>query len=205
MTTLNMSGDLSPAVNGPPQGEWTYVDWEKLGADDDRRYEIIDGYLYMTTAPKDFHQWIISRMIVNIGIPAENQGLGQWRVAPIGVLMEGASPVQPDFLIILKENYGIVQTGRIRGVPNLIAEVLSPGSVDYDEGVKLEAYARAGVPEYAVIDSRARKLRLYTLREPGMYQPPREFAGDDTVCFACLPTISFRLGALFEGALDTTV
>jgi Uma2 family endonuclease len=119
--------------------------------------------------------------------------------------MPGADLVQPDFLIILKENYGIVQSGRIRGVPDLIVEVLSPGSVDYDEGVKLEAYARAGVPEYAVIDPRERKLRLYALQEPGMYAPARAFSGDDMVSFACLLSIRFRLGALFEGALDTTV
>ncbi len=204
MKTMVYAADQGLRVEGPPQGEWTFADWELL-PEDDNRYEIIEGVLYMTTAPKDFHQWIISRIITRVGIPTEDQGLGQWRVAPIGVLMPGADPVQPDFLIILKENFGIVHDGRIRGVPDVIVEVLSPGSVDYDEGVKLEAYARAGVPEYTVIDPRARKLRLYALQEPGAYLPAREFAGDDTVTFACLPSISFRLGVLFEGALDTTV
>ena len=205
MKTMVITADEAPRVVGPPQGAWTYADWETLGADDENRYEIIEGFLYMTTAPKDFHQWVISRLIRKVGIPAEDAGTAQWRVAPIGVLMPGCDPVQPDFLLVLKENEAIIHDGRIRGVPDLIVEVLSPGSVDYDEGVKLEAYARAGVPEYAVIDPRERKLRLYVLREPGAFQPPREFAGEDVVGFGCAPTITFRLWGFFAGALDTTL
>ena len=205
MKTLPVLGDVALAVEGPPQGEWTYADWEMLGADDDNRYEIIEGVLYVTTAPKDFHQWIISRLIRIVGFPAEDQDLGQCRVAPIGVLMPGSDPVQPDFLIILTENIGIIHGGRVRGVPDLIVEVLSPGSVDYDEGVKLEAYANAGVPEYAVIDPAARALRLYRLQEQGIYLTPRAFSGDETISFACLQSITFRLSALFDGAPDTTL
>ena len=205
MKSLVIVADMALAVEGPRQGEWTYADWEELGRADDKRYEIIDGVLYMTTAPKDFHQWIISRLIRFVGIPAEDQDVADWRVAPIGVLMPDCDPVQPDFLIILKEHTGIIHDGRIRGVPDLIVEVLSPGSVDYDEGVKLEAYAKAGVPEYAVIDPAKRALRLYALDQPGQYHDARALAGDDSVIFACLPSISFRLSALFEGAPDTTL
>ena len=53
MTALVLPTD-APAVPGPPQGQWTYVDWETL-PDDGNRYEIIDGVLYMTTAPSSFH------------------------------------------------------------------------------------------------------------------------------------------------------
>ncbi len=119
--------------------------------------------------------------------------------------MPGCDPVQPDFLIVLKENEAIIHDGRIRGVPDLIVEVLSPGSVDYDEGVKLEAYANASVPEYGVIDPAQRALRLYALDQLGKYHDARALAGDDTVTFACLPSISFRLNVLFEGAPDTTL
>ncbi|HVU12165.1 MAG TPA: Uma2 family endonuclease [Phototrophicaceae bacterium] len=192
-------------VEGPPQGKWTYADWEKLGADDDNRYEIINGYLYMTTAPSFFHQSIILDFYDLVGAPAKQQGLARVALAPVGLLMPGCDPVQPDFVLILKEHESIIHDGRIRGVPDLIVEVLSPGSVDYDEGVKLEAYANAGVPEYIVIAPRERKLRLYSLEHPGKYADPHEFTGDDLVKFACLPAIEFRLSTLFENAPDTTV
>ena len=52
----------APAREWPEQGQWTYEDWLRL-PDDGYRYEVIDGVLYMTTAPSFFHQWIASRII----------------------------------------------------------------------------------------------------------------------------------------------
>jgi Uma2 family endonuclease len=90
-------------------------------------------------------------------------------------------------------------------VPDLIVEVISPGSVDYDEGVKLEAYAKASVPEYAVIDPATRKLRLYALEAPGTFAAPREFGESDSLNFACLPDIVLNVSDLFANAPDTTL
>ena len=114
MKTFIVTPETAPSVEGPRQGEWTYADWELVGADDENRYEVIDGVLYMTTAPKNFHQWIISRLIKYVGFPAEDQESAHFFVAPIGVLMPGCDPVQPDFLIILEENIGIIHDGRIQ-------------------------------------------------------------------------------------------
>src|SRR5690348_7957847 len=144
MTSLIIPTD-APAVAGPPQGHWTYADWEML-PDDGNRYEIIDGVLYMTTAPSNFHQWIIQKLYRYIGVPMEDQELGFAFAAPIGLLMPGCDPVQPDFVIVLKDNATIINNGRIRGIPNVIVEVQSPSNAAYDERVKLFAYALAGVP-----------------------------------------------------------
>ena len=104
--------------------------------------------------------------------------------------MPGCDPVQPDFMIILKENVAIIHDRRIRGVPDLIVEVISPGSAAYDEGVKLEAYAKAGVPEYAVIDPAARKLRHYAAAKRRANMPTRaNLAKATALSFTCLPDI----------------
>lgn len=203
MTTLVIPTEETYAVAGPPQGRWTYADWERL-PDDGNRYEVIEGYLYMTTAPSNFHQWIVQRLVRYIGIPAEDQELAICFPAPIGVLMPGAEPVQPDYVVVLQNNIGIIRGGRIRGVPDLIVEVLSPGSVAYDQGVKLEAYERAHVPEYAVVDPAARTLIHYRLRED-QYGEPQVFGEGDTITFAALPAISVPVAQLFAGAPDTTL
>lgn len=191
-------------VTGPEQGEWTYEDWEKL-PDDGNRYEIIDGWLYFSTTSSYFHQWIIKRLVHLVGGPAEDQGLAYADFAPIGVLMPGCKPVQPDFVVVLAEHASIIQDKRIRGVPDLIVEVLSPGNSDYDEEVKLAAYAQAGLPEYAIIDPEKRQLRWYRLLKAGKYGEPLVFNAEDTVTFTCLPTISVPVGKLFEGSPDTTL
>jgi Uma2 family endonuclease len=192
------------SVIGPTQGQWTYADWETL-PDDDNRYEVIDGVLYVSTAPSFFHQWIISRLYRHLGVPAEDKGLAFTITSPVGVIMPGCDPVQPDFVLVLAEHALIIHNKRIRGVPDLIVEVISPGSIAYDEDVKLTAYVRAGVPEYAIIDPAQRQLRLYQLEKPGHYLNPQIFGEADTVKFACLPTIPVSIAGLFAGSPDTTL
>lgn len=194
----------TPGVKGPPQGQWTVADWETL-PDDGNRYEIIYGVLYMTTAPSPSHQWAAQMLYELLGIPFRKQGLGYAYLAPIGLVMAGVSPVQPDLVLIRKENAAIIGEKRLQGVPDLIVEVLSPGSTDYDEDTKLNAYAKAGVPEYAVIDPKARALRLYRLESAGHYGEPTPFSAEDRAAFACAPGIEVPVGALFEGAPDTTL
>jgi Uma2 family endonuclease len=159
----------------------------------------------MTTAPSSFHQWVISQLYDMLGGPAKRQGVAYPYFAPIGVLMPGCDPVQPDFVLVRRENAAIIHDRRIRGVPDLIVEVLSPGSAAYDLDVKLTAYARAGVPEYGIIDLAARTVRLYALAGAGQYGPPREFAEGQAVAFACAPSIEVPVSELFVGAPDTTL
>jgi len=191
-------------VKGPPQGQWTYADWEAL-PDDGNRYEIIEGVLYMSTAPSLHHQWILLQLADYVALPAKKRGLGYPFFSPVGVLMPGCDPVQPDFVFVRASRASILSDRRIRGVPDLIVEVLSPGNKDYDEDVKLTAYANAGVPEYGVIDPAAKQLRLYSLNQPGEYAPAKIFASADTVSFVCLPGITFILDDLFAGSPDTTL
>lgn len=203
MTALVIKTD-APVVAGPRQGHWTLADWEAL-PNDGNRYEIIDRVLYMTTAPHSFHQWIILSLIQFVGLPAKERGLGYMFMAPIGVIMPGCDPVQPDMVFIRAANAGIIRNGRIYGVPDLIIEVLSPGTRAYDERVKLAAYAAAGVPEYAIVDPETRQVRRYLLEAPGRYAAPVVANATDQVAFACLPDIAFCVADLFTGAPDTTV
>lgn len=203
MTTLIIPTD-APAVVGPLQGHWTYTDWETL-PNDGNRYEIINGTLFMTTAPSNFHQWIVMSLVQYLGLPAKEQGLAFTFPAPIGVLMPGCDPVQPDFVVVLKANAAIIRDGRIRGVPDVIIEVLSPGTRAYDERVKLAAYAAAGVPEYAIVDPQNRSVSRYRLQAPGRYAGPLVADETQRVTFDCLPTIAVPVADLFAGAPDTTL
>lgn len=202
MTTLAIPVETAIPVKGPKQGAWTVADWETL-PDDDVRYEVIDGVLFMTTSPSNFHQWIISQLFHLVSNPSRE--IAYCFTAPIGVLLPTGNAVQPDFVVIRKENADIIRDRRIRGVPDLIIEVLSPGNAAYDEDIKLKAYAEAGLQEYGVIDPAARQLRLYTLTDAGEYSDPRVLNTGDQAEFACLPGITFRVGALFDGSPDTTL
>jgi Uma2 family endonuclease len=42
-------------IKGPGQGNWTYEDYAAI-PDDGKRYEVVDGVLFMTPAPDINHQ-----------------------------------------------------------------------------------------------------------------------------------------------------
>ncbi|PDW01895.1 hypothetical protein CJ255_16835 [Candidatus Viridilinea mediisalina] len=203
MRTLVLPTD-APTVLGPPQGRWTYADWEGL-PDNGQIYEVIQGVLYMTTAPSNFHQWIILSLVQHLALPAKLQGLGYAFTAPIGLLIPGCDPVQPDFVFVRQANAGIIRDRRIRGVPDLIIEILSPNNVIYDTQVKLRAYAHAGVPEYAIVDPMTRSLAYYRLESVGRYAGAETFDEQAQLSFACLPELNLVVADLFAGAPDTTV
>jgi hypothetical protein len=64
---------------------WNYDRWERELPNDGNRYEVIEGILYLTTAPGYFHQWIVRRLDQYVGVPLEQQGLAYAATAPIAV------------------------------------------------------------------------------------------------------------------------
>lgn len=184
---------------------WDYARWQELPADGNR-YEVIDGVLYMTTAPSFFHQWIIKQLVHLVGAPAERAGLAFCATAPLGVLMPGCDPVQPDFLLVRQDRAGIIRERRIHGPPDLIGEVLSPSNPEQDTETKRGAYARAGVPEYWIVRPETRDLLVCWQPDAGLgdYAQSRLIAPDG-ICESPTLGISLVVAELFAGAPDTTL
>jgi Uma2 family endonuclease len=182
---------------------WCQERWAQL-PDDGNRYEVIDGVLYMSTAPSSFHQWIVKRLVARIGLPAEDRGIVLVYWAPIGVFMPGCDPVQPDLLLIRTERAGIVRDRRVYGVPDLIAEVLSPSNPQQDIDLKRGAYARANVPEYWIVRPATRDVLICWQPDTslGIYTQTRLVGGDEELTAATLP-VGCRVAELFEGSPDT--
>jgi Uma2 family endonuclease len=204
MATLVIRTENVHVVAGPPQGRWTYADWERL-PDDGNRYEVIEGVLYMSKMRSAVHQQIILQILSLISYPMRDQELGDGWPQPIQVVMPGCAPVQPDCAVLLASYGSLLRNGIIQAAPNIIIEVMaSPGSEAYYKGVKLEAYALAGVEEYAVIDLVARTLNHYRLNEDE-YGEPQVFGEGGTMTFHALPSITVPIAQLFAGAPDTTL
>jgi Uma2 family endonuclease len=77
--------------------------------------------------------------------------------------------VQPDVLIL--SDLRKIDARGLRGAPDWLAEVLSPGTASYDRNVKVPAYERAGVREVWLVDPLCLTLTVYEL-EAGHYRPP---------------------------------
>lgn len=169
----------------PQQGDWTYEDYARL-PDNGMRYEVIAGELFMVPAPRAVHQEVIANLSIELGLFLRQHKLGKFYPAPIDVVMgDSATPVQPDVVFIRQENLGIVKD-KIEGVPDLLVEVLSPGSRVMDRRTKFELYARAGVAEYWLVDPDECLVEVYVLRGRA-YALLGQFAAEDTVQSELLP------------------
>lgn len=183
---------------------WCYAKWEQL-PDDGNRYEVIDGVLYMSTAPSFDHQSVIVALVEHVGLPLKHAGIVRVSIAPVGLMMLGADPVQPDFVLVRSERAGIISEGRIRGVPDLIAEVVSPSNPTHDTAVKRAAYARAGVPEYWIVLQEMREVLV--LSEPvaalADYAESRRFAQGMEIVSATLP-IRVPVDSVFQDLAESS-
>ncbi len=148
------------------ESSWNRQRWEHLG-DDGNRYEVIDGVLYMSTAPRPVHQMVSRLAQRQLYVQIDDRGIGITFDAPIGLFMPGCDPVQPDLLVIRTEDFDMIRAEGIEGIPALLVEILSPSSRTHDLVTKLTAYARAGVPEYWVFRPRERDVLVHSNPEPG--------------------------------------
>ena len=165
-TTVSPAGarwELPDLVLRSPHADWDLARWETLPADGNR-YEVIDGVLYVTTAPSSFHQFVTKQIARVLLAQIEDRGLGDVFWAPIGVIMPGCTPVQPDLVVVDAAERHIFHDRRIQGVPALIVEILSPSNAEQDLEDKRKAYARSGVPEYWIV--RPAERDMFVLSEP---------------------------------------
>jgi Uma2 family endonuclease len=152
----------------PAPGDWTYDDWLAL-PDDGSRYEVIDGELFVTPPPSIAHQSVSIRLSVALSNFVDERSLGRVLEAPTGVRLPGQSvPLEPDILFVSAERSRIVGTHYIEGAPDLLVEILSPGSRTYDRRTKRRVYEAAGVPEYWLLDYEAKTIEVLVL-EGGAY------------------------------------
>jgi Uma2 family endonuclease len=147
-----------------PLGWDDYVEFP----DDGRRYEILNGELYVSPSPTYRHQKIVGRLYALLYNALMATGRGDVLTAPLDVELSPMDIVQPDILHISKERLGIAAE-HVRGAPDFTAEVLSKSTRKRDRGVKAMRYAQTGVPLYWIVDPFRNVLEVYRA-EGGAYR-----------------------------------
>jgi Uma2 family endonuclease len=135
--------------------------------EDGNRYEVIDGELFVTPAPDWLHQSAVSALHGYIWQYVQPRRLGWVRTAPIAVVLDEETGIEPDIVYVSQERSRIISARGIEGAPDLVVEVLSPSTKARDRGLKMRRYAAAGVPHYWIVDPSTRSLEAYRLGESG--------------------------------------
>lgn len=185
-----------PVVKEQPA---TYDDYARL-PDDGKRYELANGVLeLMSPAPTPKHQ-AISSQIQNLLMNSCQQEYIIFD-SPIDLILSKTEVRQPDLIMIHRSNLEIITRRGIEGIPDLVAEILSPHSVKRDKQKKLRVYAAYGIPEYWIVDPAHESLEQYVLGD-GKYELLNVFDREEPVSSERLPCVSFTMGQVVDAAAD---
>jgi Uma2 family endonuclease len=129
-----------------------YFTWPE----DTRHRELVFGMVREPPSPFAPHQRIQVRVTVLLDTHVRAHRLGTVLAAPMDVVLDRhrALVVQPDVMFISAERSDIIQD-RVWGAPDLVVEIASSTSRQYDCGEKLEWYRTYGVRECWLIDPEA--------------------------------------------------
>ena len=144
-----------------PGVKLTYDDFVHF-PDDGKRHEIVDGEHCVTPSPNSKHQTIVGNLHGMIWTYLRQRPLGRVFVAPFDVVLSEFDVVEPDLLYLSNDRAAqVLVPQHVRGVPDLVVEVASPGTRQRDETVKRRLYERWGVVEYWVVDPELDVVRVY--------------------------------------------
>jgi Uma2 family endonuclease len=193
---MSGSDHVKPASPGL---KLTYDDFV-LFPDDGKRHELIDGEHYVTPSPNTRHQQISLNLTLMIGNWLETNPIGRLFYAPFDVVFSNFDVVEPDLLYLSNQRAADVITPlHVRGTPELVVEIGSPGTRKRDETIKRHLYERSGVSEYWVVDPDTEVLRVYQ-RSQNKFGRPIELSREagDVLRTPLMPGLDLPLARIFR-------
>lgn len=180
-------------VDSSSNRHWTVDDYMALD-EEDEQYEVLRGELVVTPAPTVAHQRSLGKIGRQISNHVEAENLGEYLQAPVDVVLADDIVVQPDFLYVTAERFDKVYDGHgLTGPPDLVLEVLSPGTVSRDRTIKRQIYADAGVPWLVHVDPEARTVEVFELTDDGHYLLAESASDEDSVAIGLFPDLTIEL------------
>lgn len=143
------------------QGEYTVEDYEQLT--EDIRVELIDGEFVYMESPTTKHQQILLELAMAIRMYImSKKGPCITYIAPCDVQLKKEDKkniLQPDLFVVCDRSKD--NGKRIVGAPDLVIEILSPGTKGKDAGIKKKKYMEAGVREYWMVDIDSQSVTVH--------------------------------------------
>ncbi len=172
---------MSTEVAAPPLHESSYAGLRLTAdeyfelPDDGKRYELVEGVVLMSPSPSLPHQLIAGEILFQLMSHVRTNRSG-FVVHETDVSL-GKGPLGRDLvyrpeIIYFRADRAPHAGTRVHTVPDVVVEIVSPGSRSLDTETKYEDYERAGVKEYWLIDLYPRTMRFYRLEKGQFVEAP---------------------------------
>ncbi len=167
--------------------------------DDNNRYELIEGELFVSRAPGIPHQRVLHNLQIGL-----TEYLAHY---PVGILVPGAGAVFsdhdaviPDLVFVRNERWdAVVSNDRFVAAPDLVIEIVSQGKEnrERDVSVKRQLYGKYGVAEYWIVDRENQSVVMFRLQGRTL----EEFAilkADNDIASVVLPGLKLKVSTIFN-------
>ncbi len=145
----------------------TLEEFFALPEDSARRHELLDGVYVVTPSATLRHQRVAMALGLRLlPVLAARSDLELFFV-PGDIVLGDRTVVEPDLFVIPRPPSSDIHWRDV-GRPLLVIEILSRSTAHRDRGIKRRLYQQAGVPEYWVVDLKARGVERW---RPGDERP----------------------------------
>ncbi len=142
----------------------TYEEFLKLTEGNEKRYEYIDGEVYLLTSPKTIHQKVLGELYILFYNWFKNKKCVPM-LAPYDITLkrnpDNINVVEPDLVIICDMEENLNEKDYYMGVPVLVLEILSKSTRRNDAVKKLDLYMSTGVKEYWLVNPANSEVAVY--------------------------------------------
>ena len=156
------------------------------------RVELVEGEIVAMTPIGSRHNAAVNRanraLVTAVGDQAIVQVQGS-------VQLDSRSEPEPD-LVLLRPKADFYASAHAGPSDILLLIEMADASLRYDRQVKAPLYARAGVPEYWLVDLDDRSVSCYSDPRSGAYDRVRQYHRGDSLAPLTLPQCAIAVDAL---------
>jgi Uma2 family endonuclease len=139
-----------PTMRNDNRTLWDYAAYAAIPYDG-KIHEIICGEHFTNDIPNLYHQEVSRHIQFQLYTQIELTELGKVMDAPVDLQLSEHDIVQPDLVVVMRQRKHILTPTKIKGVPDLVIEILSPSNSDHDLKTKRNLYQASGIPEYWIV------------------------------------------------------
>jgi len=177
----------------------TFADFKKWDAPDGGHYELINGEAFLKPKSSEYQLSIINKLYSQLSKFLEGKSIKAF-TSPFTVRLSYKADetddivFQPDITIICDTK--IWAAGSCHGVPDFVCEIISPTDTAVEFERKFQAYHKAGVREYWVINPGYKTLNVYNFWDDIIF--PMYYGVSNTAKIGIFEDLDIKLDTIFN-------
>ena len=167
--------------------------------DDNNRYELIGGQLFVSRAPGLSHQRVLLNLELALSLYLNQNPIGILVPGP-GMILSDHDAVIPDLTFVRNERWDEVVTGeKFTRAVDLVIEIISSGKENRERDLtfKRQLYAKYGVEEYWIVDRENQRVLIYRL-QGNVLEETAKCSIEDEITTPLLQHFHLKVSSIFN-------